>query len=94
MYDVKDAVLTALTAGQAYAPEIIDRIARASRGNLVLSENQIYSLLWDLEAKGWVRGWWGEYDPAYKVRPGRRYDLTDDRRQLAEKSPYRLNSVG
>jgi predicted transcriptional regulator len=54
MYDLHQAVLTALVRGRGSPTELIERIEEGSDGVIHLSTNHIHPLLWEMARLGLV----------------------------------------
>ncbi|NLY67680.1 MAG: helix-turn-helix transcriptional regulator [Tissierellia bacterium] len=71
---VKLYILHLLKDRSYYGNEIIEEIKTRLDNKWEPSPGMVYPLLRDLEAKGYVKGWWDEPDK----RSIRRYKLTDE----------------
>ena len=77
------AVLKLLEPGERYGYELVERLERQSGGMLKMGQSTLYPLLYNLEAKGWVRSRVDTAGP----RPRRFYRLTaKGKRQLARQA--------
>lgn len=54
------AVLKLLERGEMYGYELVDALERRSEGVLAMGQSTLYPLLYNLEAKGMIRGVWRE----------------------------------
>lgn len=70
---VKLYILHLLSEKNYYGNEIIDEIKNRLRGKWEPSPGMIYPLLRDMEANGYIKGWWQEPDK----RSIRYYKMTD-----------------
>ncbi len=61
-------VLEVLSRGAMYGYELSEAIERRSRGILSLGRGTLYPLLYNLEAKGLIKGDWQESDSGRKRR--------------------------
>jgi PadR family transcriptional regulator PadR len=66
------AVLKLLEPGEKYGYELVDRLERQSDGVLRMGQSTLYPLLYNLEAKGWIKS---RIDDTH-ARPRRYYRLT------------------
>jgi PadR family transcriptional regulator PadR len=75
------AVLKLLQAGEMYGYELVEALSKRSDGILAMGQSTLYPLLYNLEAKGLVKGSWRE---AESGRDRKYYRLTDKgRKRLA-----------
>ncbi|MEM0914193.1 MAG: helix-turn-helix transcriptional regulator [Planctomycetota bacterium] len=75
------AVLKLLEPGEKYGYELVERLERQSDGVLKMGQSTLYPLLYNLEAKGWVKSRVDDTGP----RPRRYYRLTGKgKRQLSK----------
>jgi PadR family transcriptional regulator PadR len=76
------AVLKLLQRGEKYGYELVEALATKSDGVLAMGQSTLYPLLYNLEAKGFIEGFWREADSG---RDRKYYRLTDKgRKRLAE----------
>ncbi len=76
------AVLKLLHRGEMYGYELVEALSRASGGVLAMGQSTLYPLLYNLEAKGLIEGFWREADSG---RDRKYYRLTErGRERLAE----------
>lgn len=76
------AVLRLLSAREMYGYELVEALDKATDGVLAMGQSTLYPLLYNLEAKGLVKGRWRE---AASGRERRYYALTDKgKKQLAK----------
>lgn len=76
------AILKLLQRGEMYGYELVEAIASRSEGVLAMGQSTLYPLLYNLEAKGLIEGFWRE---AESGRDRKYYRLTDKgRKRLAE----------
>jgi PadR family transcriptional regulator PadR len=68
------AVLKLLQRGEMYGYELVEALARKSDGVLAMGQSTLYPLLYNLEAKGLVKGAWREADSG---RERKYYRLTE-----------------
>ncbi len=66
------AVMQLLATGEKYGYELVERLARDSRGILAMGQSTLYPMLYNLEAKGLIRSRLDESGP----RPRKYYRLT------------------
>ena len=77
------AVLKLLEPGERYGYELVERLERQSDGVLKMGQSTLYPLLYNLEAKGWIKSRIDQTGP----RPRRYYRLTGKgKRQLARQA--------
>ena len=62
------AVLEILSAGEMYGYELSTAVSRRSGNILELGKGTLYPLLYNLEAKGMIKGNWKEMDSGRKRR--------------------------
>jgi PadR family transcriptional regulator, regulatory protein PadR len=75
------AVLKLLSGGEMYGYELVEALATQSDGVLDMGQSTLYPLLYNLEAKGLIKGAWRESETA---RPRKYYSLTNrGRKRLA-----------
>lgn len=67
------AVLKLLDRGEMYGYELVEALARRSEGVLAMGQSTLYPLLYNLEAKGFIKSEWRD-TPAGRKR--RYYRLT------------------
>ncbi|MCG3122454.1 MAG: hypothetical protein GIKADHBN_00842 [Phycisphaerales bacterium] len=78
------AVLKLLERGEMYGYQLVEALARRSDGVLAMGQSTLYPMLYNLESKGLVEGFWREADSG---RERKYYRLTDKgRKRLAEDS--------
>lgn len=78
------AVLKLLEGGEMYGYELVDALARRTKGVLDMGQATLYPLLYNLEAKGLIEARWRESDSG---RDRKYYRLTGKgRRRLASDS--------
>jgi PadR family transcriptional regulator PadR len=80
------AVLKLLERGEMYGYELVEALARQSRGVLAMGQSTLYPLLYNLEAKGLIEGAWREADSGrerkyYRLTGKGRKRLAAERRQ-------------
>lgn len=81
----KAALMQALTHGQGYGMELIERVKEASGGGLVLLQGSVYPALRELESAGLVRSFDAESaHPRGGGRPRRYFALTPEGLRVAE----------
>ena len=74
------AVMQLLSARERYGYELVEALARQTNGVLAMGQSTLYPMLYNREAKGWIRS---RLDEA-SGRPRRYYRLTDKgRKRLA-----------
>lgn len=56
------AVLKLLERGEMYGYELVEALAKRSKGVLDMGQSTLYPLLYNLEAKGLIEGTWREAD--------------------------------
>lgn len=61
-------VLEILSRGSMYGYELSEAVERRSKGILTLGRGTLYPLLYNLEAKGLIKGHWQESDSGRKRR--------------------------
>ncbi|MGL4514160.1 MAG: PadR family transcriptional regulator, partial [Lacipirellulaceae bacterium] len=66
------AVLKLLAGGEKYGYELVEALGRQSGGVLAMGQSTLYPMLYNLEAKGYVKSRFDESGP----RPRRYYRLT------------------
>lgn len=77
------AVLKLLERQPMYGYELVDALDRATEGVLAVGQSTLYPLLYNLEAKGLIEGFWRQADDTGKER--KYYRLTSrGRKRLAE----------
>src|SRR5437773_9980121 len=75
------AVMTLLEGGEKYGYELVKLLERQSDGVLAMGQSTLYPLLYNLEAKGWIKS---RKQVAENGRPRRYYRLTErGKKQLA-----------
>ena len=75
------AVMRLLSGGEKYGYELVQRLTKNSDGVLAMGQSTLYPLLYNLEAKGWIKS---RNEVADNGRPRRYYRLTDKgKKQLA-----------
>jgi len=67
------AVLTLLQRGEMYGYELVEALARHSDGVLNMGQSTLYPMLYNLEAKGLIKGQWRRSDSG---RERKYYHLT------------------
>lgn len=67
------AVLKLLEGGERYGYQLVEDLAKETDGVLAMGQSTLYPLLYNLEAKGFIRGRW-EASPSGRKR--RYYSLT------------------
>lgn len=76
------AVLKLLQRGEKYGYELVEALSAKSDGVLAMGQSTLYPMLYNLEAKGLVEGFWREADSG---RDRKYYRLTEKgRKRLAE----------
>lgn len=80
------AILKLLQRGEMYGYELVEAIASRSEGVLAMGQSTLYPLLYNLEAKGLIEGFWREADSGrdrkyYRLTDKGRKRLADDTRQ-------------
>jgi PadR family transcriptional regulator PadR len=76
------AILKLLQNGEMYGYELIKALDDQSSGVLAMGQSSLYPLLYNLEAKGLIEGFWREADSG---RERKYYRLTDDgKKRLAD----------
>ncbi|UCG84814.1 MAG: helix-turn-helix transcriptional regulator [Gemmatimonadota bacterium] len=83
------AVMQLLESGEMYGYQLIEALERQTDGVLAMGQSTLYPLLYNLEAKGLVRGRWRESESG---RQRKYYSLT--KRGLARLSSYRKQWSG
>src|SRR5688572_23181572 len=75
------AILKLLQQSEMYGYELVEALTRRSDGVLAMGQSTLYPLLYNLEAKGLIKGDWREADSG---RERKYYRLTDKgRKRLA-----------
>lgn len=75
------AVLKLMERGEKYGYELVEALAKQSDGVLALGQSTLYPMLYNLEAKGFIRATWRDADSGRKRKY---YALTDrGRKKLA-----------
>lgn len=75
------AILKLLERGEMYGYQLVEALSRRSDGVLAMGQSTLYPLLYNLEAKGFIKGDWRE---AESGRDRKYYRLTDKgRKRLA-----------
>ncbi len=72
----KAALLQALISGPGYGLDLIERVKKHTKGEIVLHQGTVYPALRELEADGLVRSYESEPLPERGGRPRRYYRLT------------------
>lgn len=67
------AVLKLLQRGEMYGYELVEALARQSNGVLDMGQSTLYPMLYNLEAKGFIKATWREADSG---RQRKYYSLT------------------
>lgn len=75
------AVMRLLYGGEKYGYELIQSLLLSSNGLLDLGQSSLYPMLYNMEAKGWVRSRQDETGS----RPRRYYSLTDKGKRKLER---------
>ncbi|HLO40861.1 MAG TPA: helix-turn-helix transcriptional regulator [Phycisphaerales bacterium] len=76
------AILKLLHGGEMYGYELIKALDDQSEGVLAMGQSSLYPLLYNLEAKGLIEGFWREADSG---RDRKYYRLTDaGKKRLAD----------
>jgi PadR family transcriptional regulator PadR len=91
--NAKAALLQALTSGQGYGLELIDRVAEKTQGKIRLHEGSVYPALRALEREGLIGSHRSDPLPERGGRPRRYYELTAEGRRVAtqqQKTALRL----
>jgi PadR family transcriptional regulator PadR len=79
------AVLKLLDRRPRYGYELVEALERSTAGVLAMGQSTLYPLLYNLEAKGFIEGFWRKGDDTGKER--KYYRLTPrGRRRLAADS--------
>lgn len=60
------AVLKLLQRGEMYGYELVEALARQTNGVLDMGQSTLYPMLYNLEAKGYIRAHWREADTGRK----------------------------
>lgn len=60
--------------GEMYGYELVEALASQSNGVLAMGQSTLYPMLYNLEAKGMIKGQWRDADSG---RPRKYYALTD-----------------
>lgn len=75
------AVLKLLQRGEKYGYELVEALSARSDGVLAMGQSTLYPMLYNLEAKGLIEGFWREADSG---RDRKYYRLTEKgRKRLA-----------
>jgi PadR family transcriptional regulator PadR len=74
--DTRTALLQALIQGESYGLELIERVAKSSKGRVTIVQGTVYPILREMEAEGLVRSWDGDPVAERAGRPRRYYELT------------------
>jgi PadR family transcriptional regulator PadR len=78
------AVLKLLQRGEKYGYELVEALAKVGGGVLAMGQSTLYPMLYNLEAKGLIEGFWREADSG---RDRKYYRLTTaGRKRLAEEA--------
>lgn len=82
------AILKLLERREMYGYELVEAIARDTGGVLAMGQSTLYPLLYNLESKGLIEGYWrdaqsGRERKYYRLTPSGRRRLSDDTRQWA-----------
>lgn len=76
------AVLKLLQRGEKYGYELVEALARQSNGVLDMGQSTLYPMLYNLEAKGYIRATWRD---AASGRKRKYYSLTNKGLKRLEK---------
>lgn len=68
------AVLKLLQRGEMYGYQLVEAISTRSKGVLAMGQSTLYPMLYNLESKGLIEGFWREADSG---RDRKYYKLTD-----------------
>lgn len=68
------AVMKLLERGPMYGYELVEALAQRTSGVLDMGQSTLYPLLYNLEAKGYIEGFWKESDAG---RDRKYYKLTE-----------------
>lgn len=82
------AILKLLERQEMYGYELVEAIARSTDGVLAMGQSTLYPLLYNLESKGLIEGYWRDAESGrerkyYRLTPKGRRRLADDTRQWA-----------
>ncbi len=86
LFNPQQVLLLALTSGDGYALELIDRVAEKTNGQIVLGQGSVYPALRALKKEGLVKTFQSE---PLQERGGRRrtyYSLTAEGERVARES--------
>ncbi|MCC6676254.1 MAG: helix-turn-helix transcriptional regulator [Phycisphaerales bacterium] len=80
------AILKLLERQEMYGYELVEAIARSTDGVLAMGQSTLYPLLYNLESKSLIEGYWRDADSGrerkyYRLTPKGRRRLADDTRQ-------------
>lgn len=81
------AVLKLIERRPMYGYELVEALDRATQGVLAMGQSTLYPLLYNLEAKGFIEGFWkqaeetGKERKYYRLTPGGRKRLAADSKQ-------------
>jgi len=80
------AVLKLLERSEKYGYELVEALSASTGGVLAMGQSTLYPLLYNLEAKGMIEGFWREADSGrdrkyYRMTPKGRKRLAEDGRQ-------------
>jgi PadR family transcriptional regulator PadR len=89
------AVLKLLNRRDMYGYELVEAISERTEGALSMGQSTLYPMLYNLEAQGYIEGYWQEADdarPSTKPAPGRDRPASRDRKyyRLTDKGKKRL----
>lgn len=82
--EAKTVVLQALTEGEGFGLELMERVKARTGGRTPLSEGSLYPALRELERQGLVESFEGETVPERRGRPRIYYRLTGEGRRVAQ----------
>jgi len=83
------AVLKLLEPGEKYGYELVERLERQSDGVLAMGQSTLYPLLYNLEAKGWIKS---RIDETH-ARPRRYYRLTGKGKRVLGKQQQQWTAL-
>lgn len=89
------AVLKLLNRRDMYGYELVEAITHRTEGALAMGQSTLYPMLYNLEAQGFIEGYWqeaGDARPANKPAAGREKSASRDRKyyRLTDKGKKRL----
>ena len=87
------ALLQALAMGPGYGLVLIERVAEATAGHIILNTSGVYTMLRGMEETGLIRGHAGPGSP-HGGKPRRWYELTEQGREEYKRAKEAIEELG